>query len=345
MKEGRSLNIHISTSTLLKIVVVLISLYLLYLVADIIALLFAAFIFAAAIEPLVKKLQSAKVPRAVAIILIYLGVLLLLGVSIYLIIPPIVGESKDLGSNLPRYINRISGVFFNLQDYTQKHNWPFDLQDALNNLSSGLQTVGQNLVSTISGIFGGIFSFFLILVITFYMTMEEESLKKAIKLFLPDKNQARVSRVIENIQQKIGWWFRGQIALCFIIFLMTYVSLSIFGVKYALVLAIIAGLFEAIPYLGPTLSAIPAIFITFAQSPILALFILFVYIIIQSVENNILVPKIMQKAVGLDPIISIIALMVGFKLGGVIGAILAIPMATTLNVIIKDLLPGKKLKI
>jgi predicted PurR-regulated permease PerM len=114
-------------------------------------------------------------------------------------------------------------------------------------------------------------------------------------------------------------------------------SLLIFDVKYALILAIIAGLLEAIPYFGPTLSSIPAIFIAGTQSPLLALFILFVYIVIQAVENNILVPKIMQRAVGLDPIISIISLMIGFKLGGILGALLAIPVATSLSVIIKDL--------
>ncbi len=343
MKEGRTLNLRISTSTLLKIVAVLVVLYLLYLVLDVVAVLFASLILASAIEPLVKSLAKLKIHRALGIILIYLILLTVVGLAIYLIIPPIVGETKDLGNNLPIYFNRISNFFFNLQDYTQRYNWPFDLQAALNNLSAGLQTVGQDLVSAISGIFGGIFSFILVLVITFYMIMEETAWKKSVKLFLPGNKQARVTALMETIQEKIGWWFRGQLALCAIIFLMTYMSLSIFGIKYALVLALIAGIFEIIPYLGPTLSAVPAVLVTFVQSPILALFILLVYIIIQSVENNILVPKIMQRAVGLDPIVSIIVLMVGFKLGGVMGAILAIPLTTALTVIIKDLFLNRQL--
>jgi len=336
MKEGRTLNISVSSLTLIKIVTVLAGIYLLYLIADIVALMFAAIILTSAIEPLVRGLEKIKINKAIAIVLIYLAMLLLVGLSVYLIIPPIISESKELGANLPKYINKTSNFFFNLKDYTQKHNWPFDLQDAISNLTLGLQSGTQSLINTVSSIFGGIFSFFLVLVITFYMTMEKDSLKKSVKIFLPKSNQNRVFGIIDNVQQKIGWWFRGQMALCFIIFLMTYVSLSIFGLKYALVLAIIAGLAEIIPYLGPTISAVPAVFIAFVQSPLLALFILFVYIIIQLVENNILVPKIMQKAVGLDPIVSIAVLMIGFKLGSVMGAILAIPLTTALSVVVKD---------
>jgi predicted PurR-regulated permease PerM len=342
MKEARPFNISISTSTLIKVVAVVAVVFLLYMIADIVTIIFVSLIFASAIEPMVESLEKLKIHRSLAIILIYLALFIIIGLTIYLIIPPIINESKSLGNDLPRYANQISQFFFKIQNYTERNNWPFDVKDAFNGLASALQSASQNLIGTISNLFGGLFSFFLILVMTFYMTMEEGSFKKSIKLFLPNKKQKHVSEMVDNIQQKIGWWFRGQITLCFIIFLMTYISLSIFGVKYALVLAIIAGFFEIIPYLGPTLSAVPAVFITFVQSPLLALFVLLVYIIIQSVENNILVPKVMQRAVGLDPIISIAALMIGFKLGGVIGAIISIPVATAIGVIIKDLFLNKK---
>lgn len=338
MAGGQKLGISISVPTLLKIVAVLGLLYLIYLVREVIGIIFATLIFASAIAPSVKKLEKIKIPRSLAILLIYLAILLVIGAAVYLIIPPIINEAKELGNNLPHYINKTSNLIFNLQNYTDKNNWPIDLQATINNLTAGLQSSTQGLIETISNFFGGLFSFFIILVMTFYLTLEQDGLKKSVAAFLPLKNRQRLLKTLDQIQQKISWWFRGQLALCVIIFLMTYMSLSIFGMKYALVLAIIAGLAEIIPYLGPTIAAVPAIFIALVQSPVLALFILLVYIIIQLVENNILVPKIMQQAIGLDPIISIVALMIGFKLAGILGAILAIPASTALMVIAKDLL-------
>jgi len=336
--------ISLSTSSIIKVFVVIGCIYLLYLTSDIIILLFASIILAAAIDPMVHFLEKWKIPRSLCILLIYLALLAVVGLTVYLIIPPIVSESKDLASNLPTYLNNASDWFFDLKRYSENHNLPFDLSNVLNQLATGLQSATSTIMTALSSLFGGLFSLFLILVITFYMTMEESSLKKAVGLFVPAKNQTHALKLISQIQEKIGLWFRGQLLLCFIIFLLTYMSLSIFGVKYALVLALIAGLTEAVPYLGPTLAAIPAVFMAFIQSPLLAVFILFVYIIIQAVENNILVPKVMQKAVGLNPIVSIISLMVGFQLGGVLGAFLAIPVATTIAVVIKDLYLNKNFK-
>lgn len=339
---GKKIHISISTSTIFKVVGILGLLYLMYLVREVIGMVLATIILTSAIGPAVKKLEDIKIPRSLAIILIYLSILSIIGAAVYLIIPPIVNESKELGVNLPRYINKASNIIFNLQNYTEQNNWPINLQATINNTVIGLQNSTQNLIKTISNFFGGLFSLFVVLVMTFYLTMEQESLKKSLANFLPTKKRQRLLKIINGVQQKIGWWFNGQLALCFIIFLMTYMSLSVFGLKYALVLAIIAGLAEIIPYLGPTIAAIPAIFVALVHSPILALFILLVYIIIQLVENNILVPKIMQRAVGLDPIVTIIALMVGFKIAGVLGAIVAVPICTALVVVIKDMRTEKQ---
>lgn len=337
MKEGLAINKNFSTLTIIKVVAVLGILYLLFMIADIIGLLFASFILASAISPWVNYLRRLKIPRALGVLMVYIILISFVAGVVYLLIPPIVEESKELGNNLPRYINQVSGAFGTFKNYTQVHSWPINFQQTLMNLTANMQGATTGLINTVTGFFGGIFSVFLVLVITFYMIIEQEALQKRVWLLVSPKKQTRVLKIINDVQSKIGLWFRGQLLLCFIIFLLTYMSLLIFDVKYALILAIIAGLLEAIPYFGPTLSSVPAIFIAFTQSPLLALFILFVYIVIQIVENNILVPKIMQRAVGLDPIISIISLMIGFKLGGILGALLAIPVATSLSVIIKDL--------
>ena len=143
------------------------------------------------------------------------------------------------------------------------------------------------------------------------------------------------------MQTKIGLWLRGQVILSFIIFCLTFLCLYILGVRYALVLALLAGLTEYIPYFGPFLGAIPAVFLAFTQSPVLALFVALIYYLIQLVENNIIVPKLMQKVVGLNPIVSIIVILTGYKIAGVLGAILAVPVSTAVGVFLRDLFEGR----
>lgn len=173
------------------------------------------------------------------------------------------------------------------------------------------------------------------------MVVEESAIKKLVWSIAPEKHQPYIMQLINRMQKKIGLWLRGQLILSLVIFILTYTGLSILGVEYALVLALIAGLTEFVPYIGPMLGAIPAVFLAFTQSPTLALFVAGLYYIIQLVENNILVPKIMQKAVGLNPIVSISVLLIGFKVAGVVGAILSIPVATAISVFVQDLFDSK----
>lgn len=333
----RVTNINISTLTIVKTIVIFIILYFLYLISDIIALLFASLIFTSSVDPWIDWMQKRKIPRSLGMVIIYLLLLAIVSFTVYLIIPPIIEQTSELSANFPHYVDKASAMFFNLQDYADKHEWLDSIKNSLGSVSSHLETATRGIFTTLYSIFGSIFAFFLVLVITFYMVVEEDAMKKLVWSLTPSKHQAYMIGLMNRIQKKIGLWFRGQLLLGLIIFFLTFVGLSILGVKYALILALIAGLTEVVPYLGPILSAIPAIFLAFTQSPMLAVFVLILYVVIQAVENNILVPKIMQKAVGLNPIISIFVLMIGLKLGGIIGAILAIPIATALSVIIKDL--------
>jgi predicted PurR-regulated permease PerM len=172
--------------------------------------------------------------------------------------------------------------------------------------------------------------------------VQEDSIKRTTRSLVPKRYQDFVVQLINKIQRKIGKWLKGQLILSLIIGVLSYLGLLILGVKFALVLALIAAIGEFIPYIGPVISAIPAIFLAFVQSPIKALFVLILFIVIQQLENHLLVPKIMQKAVGLNPIISVVALLIGFEVGGVIGAVLAIPVATAISIIIKEMFEEKE---
>ncbi len=340
----RPININISTMTILKAILIILALYFLYLVKDILVILFVSLILASALDPWVDWMQKRKIPRGLGIVLIYFILLIIIGSTLYLIIPPIVSQVKELSENFPHYLEKIISGFSALKEYTNQQGILNSLKDNLGIFSANLERAASGIFSTVSGIFGNIFSFFLVLVITFYMVVEENAMKKIVWSIAPSEYQPYIMQLVNRMQGKIGLWLRGQLILSLIIFILTFLGLTILGVNYALVLALIAGLTEFIPYLGPILASIPAIFLAFTQSPMLALFVLILYYIIQLVENNIIVPKLMQKVVGLNPIISIMVLLVGFKVAGIVGAILAIPVATAANVFLKDLFEGRKVE-
>ena len=347
--NNKSISLNITTFTIIKIIVVFLILYLLFLVKDILAVLFISLIIASAVDPIVDYLQARKIPRGISIVAIYLASLFVIFLVITMIIPPIIKETNDLLINSPQYFEKIFSGISVLKEYSAEHGFLDNVKENINTISTGLQTAVGGLFSTLFGFFGGIVSFFLILVITFYMVVEESAVKKLIWSIAPGRYQNYTMGLVNRMQRKIGLWLRGQLVLSLSIFTLTYVSLFLIGflpglphMEYILVLALIAGLTEFVPYLGPILGAIPAVFLAFTQSPILAVAVVVLYYCLQLIENNVLVPKIMQKTVGLNPIVSISVLMVGFQLAGIIGAILSIPVATAVQEIILDIFEYKE---
>jgi predicted PurR-regulated permease PerM len=231
-----------------------------------------------------------------------------------------------------------------LKNFSAQHGVLKELDSGVSAIKDNLSQILGSVFSTVASVFGGIVSFFVVLVITFYMTVEETALKRTITFILPEKYHPFTLQLINKVQRKIGDWLKGQLLLSLILGILVYVGLLILGVQYALVLAVVAAIGEFIPYLGPVIAAIPAIFLTFAESPLKGVFVLILYVIIQQIENQILVPKVMQRVVGLNPIISIIALLVGAKIAGIVGVILAIPVATAISVIANEIWQAREVK-
>lgn len=340
--SGKKITVEISTLTLLKVLVVIVAVFFLFYIRSVLLILFVALILASAFDPWVDWLQKNKIPRSLALLLIYLTVLLILGGAVYLIIPPIAVEVNQLSKDFPSYWEKIESSFQNLQDYSESHALSKNIQDSLSSLQANIGTAAGGVFSTVFSLFGGIVSFFIIMVVTFYMTVEEQGLKRFLRSVLPVKYQPYVTHLVNRMQEKIGLWLRGQLVLSVIIFLLCWIGLTVLGVKYALILALFAGVTELIPYLGPILGAVPAVFIAFTQSPTLALWVIGLYFVIQQAENHLIVPKVMQKAVGLNPIVVIAVILIGAKLAGVVGALLAVPVTTALSVLVGDVLENKK---
>jgi predicted PurR-regulated permease PerM len=337
----RPIYINITALAVIKIILIFVLFYFLYLVREILAILFISLILASAVDPWVDWMEKRKIPRGVGILIIYAISFSIVGSIIYLMIPPITEQINQFLDNFPKTVEKVISLFSVFRQYALEHGILENIKTSVKSLSSSLPSAGRGIFSTVSGIISGVASFFLTLVITFYMVVEENAMKKIIWSIVPAKHQVYTMHLVNRMQRKVGLWLRGQIILSLIIFTLTYIGLLILHVQYALILALIAGLTEFVPYLGPTLAAIPAMFLALTQSFMLAVFVVALYYVIQMTENHIIVPKLMQKVIGLNPIVSIAVLLIGFKIGGVIGAILAIPVATAISVFIKDLFESR----
>ena len=327
--------IEISTSSVIKVIIVLLAIWFLYFIKDIVAIVFVSVIIAAALSPTVDKWSKHGMPRTISIVLIYLFVLGLLGGIIYFILPPMITQIRQLADSLPSYFTTFSNFIVSLQDVS--HNGLLNASQAsLNSLSNFLGSFINNIFNTTMGFFNGAAAFLMIFILTLYFLLDQNGIKKFFLSLLPIKQKARIVTITNKIGYKLGGWLRGQIVLAIAVGVVVYIGLILLKMPYALTLAILAGVLEIIPIIGPIIAAIPAILVAFTISPTVALVITVFYILVQELENKLLVPKIMQHAVGLNPVTIIIIILIGAKLMGIIGILLAVPVAAVIYVILEE---------
>ena len=318
---------EISTWAVAKVFLIAILFYLFFLVQDIVALFFAVLILTATFSPVVKS-WSKYLGRTLSIVSLFLLFLASIAAVIYLIIPPLVIQTTQLANSIPEFVGNIN--FESIKPYVPS------IKSSLDSFSSNIGALGSNIFSFTANLFSGIFTVLMIFVLTYYMLIDETNIKKYISSLLPADHREDAISVINKIASKVGSWFRGQMFLGIIIFVVDYIGLSIIGVPYALILALIAGLLELIPTVGPIISGSIATIVALTISPWKALFVVAFYFLIQMFENLFLVPKVMQKAVGISPVVIILAIFIGAKLFGILGAMLSVPLAASLSVVILE---------
>lgn len=333
---AESQKIDISSRTIFRIVIILGAFGFVFMIRDVLLLIFSAMVVSSAIEPIADFLQKRRVPRAVTVLGVY--VVLLVGISIIvtLLIPPLTEQVVQLAEALPQLastVQRWNILGLQLDEQTAVAS----LQNLLLRFGEGLTGVSFNVVEQTRSLFSGIFSVLFVFVLAFYMVIENDSLVKLFRIITPRQHFPYVEQTLQRIQHGLGRWVMAQLALGIIVGLMVGVGLWLIGVKYALLLGLLTGLLEIIPVIGPIVAAIPAILIAFSQSWIYAVVTLVFCIFVQQVENHFFVPTIMRKAAGLNPLVTMIAILVGARLAGVIGAILSVPMAIILTVFWSDI--------
>lgn len=329
--------IEISTATILKILGVFLAVWFLYSVREIVVMFFIVLVIVAAIGPLVDRMAKY-IPRALSLIivtLIFLGLLTAIG---FLIIPPVVNEISQLAINLPYLIDKFGPFYDSIKSSISNY------QEGLFNVSSQLSGLTSGLYTTTIGFISGIIAVFTILILAFYMLLERDSIRNLVHQIVPYEHKDAAIEAAKKIIAKMGSWLRGQMLLMLIIGILDGIALLILGIPYALTLAVWGGLMEVIPYVGPWLGLLPAFIIGMTVSPLTGLFVLIAYVIIQQLEAQFLAPKVMGKAVGLSPVIIILALLSGAKLMGILGVIIAVPVAAVLSVLVQEWPNIKKIR-
>lgn len=287
-------------------------------------MLLAAIVIAAAIEPIANRLQAYRVPRAVTVASIYLLLITLVSLAVTLVIPPLTEQIGRLVVTLPSAVETFIPA-------------GLAVQEGLLRLGNQLTNINFNVVQQTRTVFSGIFSFLLVFVLAFYLVIERDALKKAFRLITPQAHMRYVERIIDRSQYKIGRWLLGQLGLAATMGVIVGVGLWLLGMRdYALVLGLLVAVLEIVPYIGPILAAIPGVILGLSQSVIMGVIVLAFYVLAQQIENNILVPNIMKKATGLNPLVTLIAVLLGARLAGIVGVILAVPVATIVSVFLAD---------
>jgi len=334
MEKNQKQTIEISSGTIFKTLAVIALIFVAYLIRDVLAILFFALIIASTASIPVNWLKKHRIPRTVGVIIVYLFAIAFIGFLLTIIITPLASELKQLSNFMPSIADELSsGIkFFRniIHDQSQFQQFFVSLSEKISQLSFDIFSVTGNVM-------GRVASFVIVFILSFYLTVEQEGVRKIIRSFLPETKKDYAINLWERGQKKLSRWFGSQLLLGLIVGLMTFIGLTILQIPYALALSVLAGIFELIPTVGPILSAIPAVAIAFIESPILALITLGLYVVIQQLENHLLVPKIMQKTTGLNPIITILAILIGVKLGGILGMVLAIPITMLISEFSSDI--------
>jgi predicted PurR-regulated permease PerM len=313
-----------------------------YQARHVLLLIYISGLLAVGFSPIVRLIERQEVlpigtrrfPRWLAILVLYLVIIgALTGVG-FLIVPPLVDQGRQLAAALP-------GMFDKAQEFLVTRgvlDHPLSVREAVERAPVGGSTDAVGTVfGTLVGFFGGVFGFLTILIVTFYLLVEADDLRSSMLRLFPADRRARAALASNHITVKVSAWLGGQLLLGAIIGLTTWIGLWVMGIPFYYVLALIAGIGELIPVVGPILAAIPALAVAGTVSWNKVLLVAIFFVIQQQVENHVLVPKIMSRQVGVSAVTVIIALLLGGNLLGIVGAILAVPTAAIIQVVFIEL--------
>lgn len=328
--------ISISTETIVKTVGIIIAVIIAWLIKDILLLLFSAAFLAGILYPFAEWAAKHKVPKGLAVGLVYLGLFALIALIISFLIPALLDQARLASTNFGGTFSWLRDGADSLREMLDRFGLANGTTPTLATLSERLQETAINLFTSLNDVLGTVGAVVIVLVLSFYLVIEDAAIRNAFNQVVPDRYRDFVAHVAWQVVAKLGAWARGQLTLSASVGVTYFVCFSIIGTPYALLLALLGAVAEFVPYLGPVIAGAAAIFVALTVSPWKALFVLIFVVIYQQIQSHIVTPKVMQRAVGLHPVVSIAAFLIGAKLFGIVGAIFSIPVATAVSVAVAE---------
>jgi len=339
MDSNKNLSINITAGTIIKAIIIGLIFVVAYKLQHLILVVLVAVIIATAVGQGAKFLARYKISRVWAVLILYSGFFAIIFTGFSLLLPPLFNDLTDLANGLPARLDAITQVSSSidpLSSITGGLATSFSLGDLIVQVQKFILQLSDSIFSTASVIFGGVFSFILILVISFYLSVQEKGIEKFLRAVTPLRYEDYLLGLWNRTEKKIGLWFQGQLLLGLLVGFTVWLGLSILGVKFALTLGIISAVFEVIPFFGPILFAIPGVLLGFSVSPGLGMIVLAFYIVVQQLESHVIYPLVSKKVIGVPPLIVILAILAGAELYGFLGMVVAVPLATVLMELVDD---------
>lgn len=323
-------------SLAVKIIFFILLLIGLYFIRDIVLMLLVSILFSALFIPLVDWLENKKISRLISTLFIYLLMVLILVGIIFIIVPIFSSEFGFFSEKISSYYQNLRTLLGTKQNILPENIF------GVSSWQGGIGAISQGVFSFIGNVANWIFTCVLIFILSFYITLEKKSLTKSLISFFPKRLHDFIDRLLILAQKDLSAWGLGMVVAVLSVGVLTYVGLLLLNLRFAFVLAFFAAVTEVIPWIGPFIGAAPAVFIALFQSPMAILLVVLLYIVVQQIVNSIIMPIIMKRAVGLDPVVVIMVLLIGAKLGGMFGAIISVPAAAVLSIFIKEYLKLKQ---
>ena len=345
----KQFQVSITPSTIITSVIIGAVAYALWILRDLALLVLTAIVIASAIEPGVMFFVKKKIPRVLAVLVMYLMVIGSLFSSIYFFFPPILEDTQNFLTIGSQYLDtfNLPGAASATGPHLATNKSEFaGILDNLLVVRNAFSDPSAGAFKIISIFFGGIFSLVLVIVLSFYFAVQDTGIEEFLKLVTPAKNEAYVVGLWRRAQRKIGLWMQGQLLSSLIGGVIAYLGLLILGIPYALLLAVFTAAAMLIPIFGSFISAAPAVIVAFSTGDVtLSLIVGGLYLIINQFEAHLIHPLVVNKVVGIPPLLVILALIVGGDLAGFLGVVLAIPVAAALREFLNDMAKGKRARL
>ena len=331
-----------TTATVFRVVFAaagaLLLLYCLYRVRSVLMLVFVAAFLAVGLDPAVSFLERKGVKRGLAVAVIFVALLLALVGFVAAVVPPLVEQVTNFATNLPEYIDSLADRNQRIAEYVEENDIADKLRESIGSAPTQISGSLGTVVGVAGSVLGKIFNALTVIVLTIYFSLSLSRAREGSLKLVPKTRRARVQELSDPILEKIGSYIAGNVAVSIIAGVVSFIFFAIAGVPYPVALALWVGIADLIPLVGATIGMIPALVVAFFVSLPVGIATLVFFLIYQQVENYVIVPRVMTKAIDISPAAVLLAALIGGSLLGFVGALIALPFAAAVKLVAQEVL-------